>query len=162
MPSSTQPVPTATRKVNLSHAILTMLNSNDPMTESSGSASGIGIAAIDRLRLCDKVDAVDTGVNAAPQPDPSLDMAIQDWDALFRAVEARLRLTVGEPLALPRHPGAHDAAVGVQTIVLECVAALDHLHTALKHERARREQLELGVLDAQAALARALENSPAR
>lgn len=133
-----------------------MLNSSDPMTESSGSASGVGIVAIDMFRFRDKVDAIDAGVGAAALPDPPLDMAIEDWDALFRAVEARLRLTVGERLAAAPQAQAHDAAVGVQTIVLECVAALDHLHTALKHERARRERLELGVLDAQAALARAL------
>ncbi|MHB1249165.1 MAG: hypothetical protein ACYCZL_07205, partial [Polaromonas sp.] len=44
---------------------------------------------------------------------------------------------------------------------LDCVAALEQLHTALTHERGRREQLEQGLHEAQAALARALENSAA-
>ncbi len=121
------------------------------------------MAVVDMRRFCDKGAAVGADVSADPQPDPFLDMAVEDWDALFRAVEVRLRSTVGEPLAVAApQTQVYGAAVGVQTIVLECVAALEQLHTALKHERARREQLELGVLDAQAALARALENVPAR
>ena len=57
---------------------------------------------------------------------------------------------------------AHDAAAGVQVIVLECVAALDQLHAALTYERGRREHLVREVFNTQAALARALANSLAR
>lgn len=71
-------------------------------------------------------------------------------------------MTVGEPLAAAPETQAHDAAGGVQVIVLECVAALDQLHAALTHERGRREQIEREIFNAQAALARPLANSSAR
>lgn len=156
--SSTKALSRPASQANLSHAILTMLKSNDAITESGGSGSRFGNVAIDTLlRFRDPVDAIDGGAGVAALPDPLLDMAVEDWDALYRAVEARLRRTVdGQPGAAPG-AGAH-----VRSIVLECVAALEHLHTALANERARREQLELGVLDAQAALARALDKSAAR
>ena len=109
-----------------------------------------------------RVDALDTGVGVAALPDQFLDMAVEDRDALYRAVEARLRRAVDSQHVVAPDAQTHEVEADVRGIVLECVAALGHLHTGLTHERARREQLELGVLDAQAALARALDKSAAR
>lgn len=67
-------------------------------------------------------------------PGPAGDVSIDDWDSLLNAVKARLRLTVGEPLT--QH--LNGAAAPVQASVLECVEALDQLHTTLAHALARR------------------------
>lgn len=64
---------------------------------------------------------------------PKLDFSINDWDILFRAVEERLRLSVGTQPASTAQ--ARDPAGRVQAIVLECVAELEKLHAALKQER---------------------------
>jgi len=132
------------------------------MTESSGSDSRIGIVAIDTLRFLARVNALDTGVGVAALAGQFLDVAIEDWDALYRAVEARLRCAVDSQHVVAPDAQAHEVEAHVRGIILEFVAALEHLHTALTHERPRRGQLELGVLDAQAALARALDKSAAR
>lgn len=77
---------------------------------------------------------------SAPSP-PALtlrgpvdDVSIEDWDSLLHAVKARLRLTVGESLTQQ----LNGAAAPVQASVLECVEALDQLHTTLSHALARR------------------------
>lgn len=88
-------------------------------------------------------------------PAMSSDVAIGDWEVLLSAVKARLRLTVGELLAvLPDHR-LPDAAHQVQASVLECVNALDQLQLTLSHELARRQQLEREAIETQAVLARA-------
>lgn len=94
-------------------------------------------------------------VARAPFPPFSLDVAIRDWDDLLCAVKDRLRLTVGELEAAPSELQAQDTTHRVQTSVLECVAALDQLHTTLAHELSRRQELEREVFDAQTALAQA-------
>jgi diguanylate cyclase len=117
-------------------------------------------APIDTQQARGEVD--DAGIAAAATP-PALtalaevasDVAIGDWDDLLSAVKARLRLTVGALPASTPEPQAHDAAARTQASVLECVAALDQLHTTLTHELGRRQQLELEVFDAQTALAQA-------
>ena len=86
-------------------------------------------------------------------PAASSDVVIGDWEELLSAVKSRLRLTVGERLAvLPEHQ-LPDAAHRVQASVLECVNALDQLHLTLSHELARRQPLEREAIEAQAALA---------
>lgn len=59
----------------------------------------------------------------------SADVAIDDWDDLFDAVKARLRLAVSESR---RGTGA-----SFQASVLECAAALDQLHAMMRHELGR-------------------------
>jgi hypothetical protein len=74
-----------------------------------------------------------------PQQPPLI--AIEDWDALFCAVQTQLKHAVGEQLGtlplMPTHP-VELAATLVQAIVLDCVGAMDQLHTALKQERCQR------------------------
>jgi hypothetical protein len=67
-----------------------------------------------------------------------LEISVDDWDILFRAVEDRLRSSVGARLASTAP--ARDAAGRVQAIVLECVAELDKLHNALKQERRQHNE----------------------
>lgn len=84
---------------------------------------------------------------------PSLEIAISDWDDLFHAVEARLKAAVEtrpEQALAAQPPGA---ASVVQTVVLECITALDQLHVALMHERQLLGRPAL--VDAQAAATRA-------
>jgi hypothetical protein len=78
------------------------------------------------------------------------DIAIEDWDDLLCAVKARLRRIVGEEFAaMPERPG-QDIVGRVRASVLECVEALDQLHTAQQHETARRRWLELQSFDKRA------------
>lgn len=88
-------------------------------------------------------------------PAVSCDVAIGAWEELLSAVKSRLRLTVGELLAvLPDHQ-LPDAAHKVQASVLERVNALDQLQLTLSHEFTRRQQLEREVIETQNVLARA-------
>lgn len=75
---------------------------------------------------------------------PSLEIEIVDWDALFRAVEERLKRTVVE--RPERSGGPYDPVGRIQHIVLDCVEALDLLHAALTAERARALYLECEVM----------------
>lgn len=146
---------------NLVDTALTMLRSESFRRVSMRHDPEASTAAIDMPRACAKVDDVDTTPTTPPahvqlSGQPS-HIDIEDWDDLYRAVEARLKETVGERLALAPEPQAtRDTAGRVQVIVLECVAALDQLHTSLTLERSRRYQLELELLAAKTALAQAL------
>ena len=95
------------------------------------------------------------GVIGAPTPAPG-DIALEDWDDLFRAVQDRLKLTVGVQLedAAAAAPLAPLSAEHVQANVLECVAALEQLHRTISHDTERRRQLELDIADALAVLPR--------
>lgn len=101
----------------------------------------------------DTGDAVSVPAAGASLPGRSCEIANGDWDAMFRAVESRLRQTVGERLAVIAESQPQDAAGRVQAVVLECVEALEQLHTALMLERDRCGQLEreLAILTGSAA-----------
>lgn len=124
---------------------------NCPQPEASDGA-------VDRLQTCAGLDELATTepLGHARQAVRSLAIAVDDWDLMFRAVEERLRIAVGERLVATPGLTAQDAACPIQGIVLECVLALDQLHMALNQERDQRVRLELEIADAQAALARAL------
>lgn len=68
-------------------------------------------------------------------------IAIEDWDALFCAIQAQLKHAVGEQLGVLPHTSTRSmelAATLVQAIVLDCVGAMEQLHAALKQERSQR------------------------
>ena len=65
-----------------------------------------------------------------------MDLPIEDWDELFKAVQARLRLTVEQ---------ATDAA-RLREVVLECVDALSGLHAALHDERFLRKGVAIELV----------------
>lgn len=71
------------------------------------------------------------------------------------AVTERLRSSVAEPRLRTSEQRMERTPAFVRTSVLECVAALDHLHSALIHELSRCRQLKREVLRTQAALVQA-------
>lgn len=82
-------------------------------------------------------------------------IAIEDCAELLDAVMARLRRTIGEqPDSTPQAP-VLGLTGSVKSSLLECVEALDTLHSTLKHELGRRHLLEMEVFDAKTAVARA-------
>lgn len=85
-------------------------------------------------RLPDRPQFTSTNPGAAVSPN----VAIEDWDVLFTAVKARLWL-IGQPQDAPgpESPPA-DALQLVRASVLECVQALDQLHTTAQDELAKR------------------------
>lgn len=84
------------------------------------------------------------------------DVAIGDLDALLSAVRVKLRLTVADRLAQSPELRAVEAVTAVQTSVMECVAALDHLHLTLSHELARLHELQIQSAGANVALAQSV------
>ena len=90
-----------------------------------------------------------------PLSAPSPDIATGDWDELLNAVKARLRLTVSENLVVKAGPEVLDVEHRVQAGVLDCLAALDELHTKLTIALDQRQRLERQVVDAQKALTQA-------
>jgi len=108
----------------------------------------VSAAVSDMLRSVaeghDAVASIDAALGTFPPlPHHALDIEIEDWDLLLRAVKLRLRLAVcGWLVALPEPQAQNDvsAALKVQVIVLECVAALEQLHTALTQERGYRDE----------------------
>ena len=83
----------------------------------------------------------------------SADVSFVDWDDLFCAVKDRLKTIALErldPASMPQQ------MVGqVKFTVFECVAALEQLHTTLRHELRRQQKLALEFFDTQTALAQA-------
>ena len=67
-------------------------------------------------------------------PDP-LHISTEDWDIMFRAVQLRLAEAVGQRSASSFSPQTGEVAGRIQAVVLECVAAMAQLHSALAHQR---------------------------
>ncbi len=83
----------------------------------------------------------DTGLPQEPEPAGQgsacrLQIPFEDWDILFQSVQSRLRKAAGERLAPSPALQADDAAAHLQVVVLDCVAAMEQLRTALTPERA--------------------------
>lgn len=82
-----------------------------------------------------------TGLPGEPHPAGQgaacrLQIPFEDWDILFQSVQSRLGKTVDAHLASAPSPHSDDAAAHLQVVVLDCVAALEQLRTALTPERA--------------------------
>ena len=118
------------------NSVLAMLNSEDLTPESDNRYPSSGTAAA--LRANPKIEAVGARVNETSLtngrlPGSRSDAMIKDWDELFEAVTARLRLIAAERLATTTESPS-DEAVHMRVHVLECVEALEQLHAALKDE----------------------------
>jgi hypothetical protein len=127
------------------NTVLAMLNSEDLMPESharylsSGSAAAVAVP-----RAQSKIEAIGTRANETPLtnallPGARSDTVIEDWDELFDAVTARLRLITAERLAATTGSPS-DEADRIRARVLECAEALEQLHAALKDELGQRPQ----------------------
>ena len=68
-------------------------------------------------------------INQAHEMNALSQIRIEDWDNMFHAVELRLCATVAATEQLDDK---------TRVTVLECVEALDQLHSALTHERQQR------------------------
>jgi len=78
-------------------------------------------------------------IHPAGQETPGhLQMSIEDWNLLFRSIELRLRATVGDRPESAPPPQVDDFAGKIQVAVLECISAMEQLHTALTYERQGR------------------------
>ncbi len=80
-------------------------------------------------------------VRPEAKPGARVSIGVDDWDVMFEAVRARLIHSVGERLGelpdLPHHSAELSASL-VQAVVLDCVSALEQLHSALQQERSQR------------------------
>lgn len=65
-----------------------------------------------------------------------LKIPFEDWDILFQSVQSRLSMAAGARLAPDSSPHAADACAHLQAVVLDCVAALEQLRTAVTPEPA--------------------------
>lgn len=90
----------------------------------------------DRLRILESRAVI-------PASGPA-DVAIDDWDVLFDAVKARLRLAVSESRFGTGGSVGAGVDAGFQASVLECAGALDQLHTMLHLALGSSRQLALG------------------
>jgi len=78
-----------------------------------------------------------TGAHDGVQaPSCGFQIAREDWDAMYRAIQVRLALAVDEQRGFVSAPIAGDASAHLQIVALECVAAMAQLHAALTQERA--------------------------
>ena len=68
------------------------------------------------------------------------EVVFEDWDLLFSAVKAKFRLIVGEPVDAAREAPPDDRVARMQAGVLECVAALELMHTTIRNEIIRRQR----------------------
>lgn len=94
--------------------------------------------------------------SSALRPELTPDIAIDDCAVLLDAVMARLRRAMGERAdPTPEAPAHGLASAAVTSSMRECVDALDTLHATLTHELGRRQRLEMELLEAKTALARA-------
>ena len=92
-------------------------------------------------------NGAERGVTSMPRPGAaprsgSIDVAMDDWDDLFRAVKVRLRQTVAERAGKAGAPEMIETLSRIRAGVLECVEALDQLHSTLRHETDRRRYLD--------------------
>ena len=93
-----------------------------------------------------------------PPADQPTDVAISDWNDLICAVKDRLTLTVRDTPERATELQLRDRCVWVQTGVLDCVSALDQLHSTLTHELERARKVERDAFEARLALAQARED----
>jgi hypothetical protein len=133
------------RPKGLANIALRMLNLEAPLPRSTRAglpaAEGFGLSRPSQLPRV-TVDPLQPLADAAAQVRahrPRLhDVHADEMDAILRAVIARLNLTVDERY-LPTHDArSREHSNRIRTSVLECVAALEHLDTAVVHEFGRR------------------------
>ena len=78
---------------------------------------------------------------------------MDDWHEMLQAVKARLRLSVATPGPAGDDTPALEPTPDLQAAVFDCVAALDQLQLALRHEDNHRLCLERDLFEVRAALA---------
>lgn len=100
------------------------------------------------------VPSIAAATRGVPGVSSTTGIALADWDDLFRAVTARLKLSVDgrRDATLTAHAGD---SVGMATGVLECVEALEQLRLTITSELGRWGELERAAPGLRVALERA-------
>jgi diguanylate cyclase (GGDEF)-like protein len=124
-----------------------MLNSDGPSAVAPALLQRPGAVVVDLARARVRFDG------AARQPSDGSDVAMVDWDVLFNAVTARLQQVVGSarPPELP--PSSDPDQVRAQ--VLQCVVALEQLHSTMSHFIERGRALDRDLSSTRGALTQA-------
>lgn len=78
-------------------------------------------------------------IKQPPEMNALSEISIEDWDKLFHAVHDRLCSSVA---------ASHQADDKTRVTVLECVEALDQLHSVLTRERQQRHRPQRSPLSA--------------
>ena len=123
------------------------------------SAPALDIAP-QRVSMAALFDDAKLALLVTPPPaDQTTDVAIGDWSDLIGAVKDRLTLLVRDApaAASATELQLRDRRAWVQAGVLDCVSALDQLHSTLTHELARCRQVERDAFEARIALAKERE-----
>lgn len=97
--------------------------------------------------------AAPNGVHTPPPSAPG-DVSMVDWHDLLNAVKTRLLMTAQEDFSESRNLRPAVVLDHVQTEMIDCVAALNQLHSTLTHELERHRNLKHDIEAAQAALVR--------
>ena len=109
-----------------------------------------------RVGMSELLDDVKLALLVTPPPaDQTTDVAIGDWNDLICAVKDRLTLLVRDTPGAATDLQLRDRRTMVQTGVLDCVSALDQLHSTLTHELQRCRKVERDAFEARLALAQA-------
>ena len=112
-----------------------------------------------RVGMSELLDVAKLALLVTPPPaDQTTDVAIGDWNDLICAVKDRLTLIVRDTPGAATELQLRDRCTWVQTGVLECVSALDQLHSTLTHELERARTVERDAFEARLALAQARED----
>jgi diguanylate cyclase (GGDEF)-like protein len=88
---------------------------------------------------------------AGPKPAPPT-IAAEDWSDLFNAVQERLTQAVNAQAGAGTDASPATQA-HLQTVVRECVEALQQLHEAQKHTRVQSQHMALDMFDTRTTLA---------
>lgn len=125
-----------------------MLDSNVPSAVAPALVQR-GTVVVDMACARARLDA------AAGDLGDGSDVAIVDWDVLFNAVTVRLQQVVGS--SRPSELLPNDDPRQVRAQVLQCVAALEQLHSTMSHyiERGRALDQDLSRMQVALTLARA-------
>jgi hypothetical protein len=126
---------------------------DEPPTASSSSAPRSQLPRSSANHCIEGVTMIQLAPARARLPDSTSDIAIEDCELLLNAVKAMLSRTVGECCIPTSTLPATDTAARTHASMLECVAALDHLHTTLANELGRRQRQDLATFDIQNTLA---------
>ena len=112
-----------------------------------------GSAALSRMLARPPISALVQSAHIPPSSVPG-DVSMADWDDLLNAVKSRLLMSANEDFAHSRDPRPEGPLEFVQSEMIDCVGALNQLHTTLSHELERHKTLQGDIEAAQAALAR--------
>ena len=120
-----------------SAAFLNFVRLKSGVALQEGSASKIAAISAGAGHALSTISTDQEKVDAFPPTNfaTHVEIADEDWDSLFGAVEERLRGTVEALEPIARELASPDKLSRIKSVVLDCVSSLDALHRALRHDR---------------------------